>query len=193
MLSSTQGVSKSPGVDSPRLKPILCKVPEVTIYFWIIKVLCTTVGETAADFLNTNFSLGLTGISIVMGGLLIIILFFQFKAKKYVPIIYWLTVVFISVVGALITDNLTDNLGVSLITTSIIFALALTVTFGLWYRSEKTLSIHSIFTVPGRPFTGFQNQFGRENFLNPLSSLFLQYYNPEIPAEGGIACGWAGI
>src|SRR5258708_33479538 len=115
-----------------RSRQMLNKVPEVTLYFWIIKILCTTVGETAADFLNEKFNLGLTGTSLVMGGVLLILLFFQFKARKYVPPIYWLVVVLISVVGTLITDNLTGKLGVSLITTTIIFALVLTATFVIW-------------------------------------------------------------
>lgn len=136
-----------PGRGNLRVRQMLNKVPEVTLYFWIIKILCTTVGETAADFLNEKFNLGLTGTSLVMGVLLLIILFFQFKARKYVPPVYWLAVVLISVVGTLITDNLTDNFGVSLVTTTIIFALALTATFLIWYQSEKTLSIHSIYTT----------------------------------------------
>jgi uncharacterized membrane-anchored protein len=122
------------------------KVPKVILSFWIIKVLCTTVGETAADFLNTTLNLGLNGTSVVMAVLLIIVLFFQFRAKKYIPSIYWLAVVLISVVGTLITDNLTDNLGISLQTTTIIFAIALAATFAVWYGYEKTLSIHSIVT-----------------------------------------------
>ena len=125
-------------------KQILNKVPEITFYFWVIKILCTTVGETAADFLNTNLNLGLTGTSIAMGMLLIITLFFQFRSKKYIPGIYWLAVVLISVVGTLITDNLTDNLGVSLELTTVVFAIALAITFIIWYASEKTLSIHKI-------------------------------------------------
>ena len=95
-------------------RQMLNKVPQVTFYFWVIKILCTTVGETAADFLNESLNLGLTGTSVVMGVLLIITLFFQFRSAKYVPGIYWLAVVLISIVGTLITDNLTDNLGVSL-------------------------------------------------------------------------------
>src|SRR3979409_301746 len=98
-------------------RQVLNKVPEVTLYFWIIKILCTTVGETAADFLNTSLNLGLTGTTVVMGILLTITLFFQFRARKYIPSIYWLAVVLISIFGTLITDNLTDNLGVSLFTT----------------------------------------------------------------------------
>jgi uncharacterized membrane-anchored protein len=128
-------------------KQLLNKVPEVTIFFWIIKILCTTVGETFADFLNTNLNLGLTGTSVIMAGLLAIVLIFQFKSRKYIPSIYWLAVVLISIVGTLITDNLTDNFGMALETATIIFGIALAVTFGVWYWSEKTLSIHAITTT----------------------------------------------
>jgi uncharacterized membrane-anchored protein len=128
-------------------KQMLSKVPEVTIIFWLIKILGTTVGETAADFLNTNLHLGLSGTSIIMGSLLLISLFVQIKYKKYVPWIYWLTVVLISIVGTLITDNLVDNFGVPLYVTTIIFGSGLMVTFIAWYISEKTLSIHSILTT----------------------------------------------
>jgi uncharacterized membrane-anchored protein len=125
---------------------MLNKVPEVTLFFWIIKILATTVGETAADFLNTNLGLGLTGTSLVMASLLAVVLVFQFKARRYVPGVYWLGVVMISVVGTLITDNLVDNLGVSLVTTTVVFAIALSATFAAWFVVERTLSIHSIFT-----------------------------------------------
>ncbi len=125
---------------------MLNKVPEVTLYFWIIKILCTTVGETAADTLNTTLNLGLNGTSLVMGALLVFVLVFQFRAKKYIPTLYWLAVVLLSVVGTLITDNLTDNLGVSLQTTTLVFSIALALTFAVWYAQEKTLSIHSIVT-----------------------------------------------
>ncbi|MCW2914313.1 MAG: rane protein [Actinomycetia bacterium] len=135
-----------------RRRQTLNKVPEVTIYFWIIKILCTTVGETAADFLNTNLNLGLTNTTYVMGGLLLITLFFQFRSKKYVPGVYWLAVVLISVVGTLVTDNLTDNFGIALATTTVIFAVVLAATFGAWYASEKTLSIHTIYTTRREAF-----------------------------------------
>ncbi len=128
-------------------KQMLNKVPEVTLYFWIIKILCTTIGETVADYLNTTLNFGLTGTSLVMGILLVIILVFQFRTKKYIPTIYWLTVVLISVVGTLITDNLTDNLGISLVTTTIVFSIALALTFIFWYMQEHTLSIKSITTT----------------------------------------------
>ena len=92
---------------------MLNKVPEVTLYFWVIKILCTTVGETAADYLNENLGFGLTNTTYLVGALLIAALVYQFRARKYVPGIYWLAVVLISVVGTLITDNLVDNFGVA--------------------------------------------------------------------------------
>jgi uncharacterized membrane-anchored protein len=131
---------------------MLNKVPEVTLFFWIIKILCTTVGETAADFLNTNLHLGLTNTTYVMGTLLLIVLSLQLMARKYIPWSYWLAVVLISVVSTLITDNLTDNFGIALTTTTGIFAVALAVTFAVWYASEKTLSIHTIFTTRREAF-----------------------------------------
>jgi uncharacterized membrane-anchored protein len=129
-----------------KIAQMLNKVPEVTLYFWIIKVLCTTVGETFADYLNTTLNIGLTGTSIVMAIILAVVLIFQFRAGKYIPSVYWLAVVLLSVVGTLITDNLTDNFGVSLQTTTIVFGVALIITFAAWYISERTLSIHSIVT-----------------------------------------------
>lgn len=126
---------------------MLNKVPEVTLYFWIIKVLCTTVGETAADFLNGNLGLGLTKTTLVTAAFLVVALAFQFRVRRYVPGIYWLAVVLISVVGTLITDNLTDNFGVSLVTTTVVFSITLAAVFAAWYASERTLSIHTIVTT----------------------------------------------
>lgn len=131
---------------------MLNKVPEVTLYFWIIKILCTTVGETAADYLNTTLGFGLTNTTYVIGALLITALVYQFWARRYIPWIYWLAVVLISIVGTLITDNLTDNLGISLEATTIAFSLILLVVFAVWYAFEKTLSIHSIVTTRREAF-----------------------------------------
>src|SRR2546423_8758064 len=99
-------------------RQMLNKVPEITLYFWVIKILCTTVGETASDYLATNLNLGLTKTTFITGSILLVALFFQFRLTKYVPAIYWISVVLISVVGTQITDNLTDNFGVSLVKTT---------------------------------------------------------------------------
>ena len=132
---------------SEKVRQILNKVPEVSLYFWIIKVLCTTVGETVSDFLNVNLNLGLIGTAVAMGACLLAVLFFQFRAKKYIPGLYWLTVVLISVFGTLLTDILTDNLHVPLAASTVFFSIALAITFAVWYVKEGTLSIHSIFTL----------------------------------------------
>ena len=130
----------------PTARSMLNKVPEVTIFFWVIKIMATTVGETAADFLNDHVGLGLTGTTLVMSVGLAAALWWQFRARKYVPINYWTAVVLISVVGTLATDNLSDNLGVPLALTTAVFSVVLAVTFWLWHRQEGTLSIHSIYT-----------------------------------------------
>ncbi|MDQ4054753.1 MAG: hypothetical protein M3237_18945 [Actinomycetota bacterium] len=127
-------------------RTMLNKVPEVTALFWVIKIMSTTVGETAADFLAGNVGLGLTNTSLIMAVLLAGVLVAQFRSRRYVPSIYWLAVVLISVVGTLISDNLVDNFGVSLWTTTAVFGACLAATFTLWQRAEGTLSIHSIVT-----------------------------------------------
>lgn len=131
---------------------MLNKVPEVTLYFWVIKILCTTVGETFADYLNDTLGFGLNNTSILMTGLLAVALVLQFRARRYVPGIYWLAVVLISVVGTLLSDKLADDMGVPLVDTTIAFAILLAVTFAAWYVSERTLSIHSIVTTRREAF-----------------------------------------
>lgn len=131
---------------APDSRTMLNKVPLVTLAFWVVKIMATTVGETAADFLNVNLNLGLTITSIVMGVLLLAALTVQFRKDRYVPWIYWVSVVLISVAGTLITDNLTDHFGIPLQFTTALFAAALAATFAAWYAAEKTLSIHTIFT-----------------------------------------------
>ncbi|ACC85288.1 membrane protein [Nostoc punctiforme] len=129
------------------MKKVLNRAPEVTSTFWIIKVLATTVGETAADYLSVTLNLGLSVTSYIMSGLLLIALWNQFRLKRYVPVSYWIVVVFTSITGTLITDRLVDELGVSLITTTIVFSVVLLVVFALWYLKEKTLAMHSINTA----------------------------------------------
>ena len=123
------------------------KVPEATLIFWAIKILATTVGETGADYLAVHMGLGTALTDAIMAVLLLAALAMQLRMNKYVPWIYWLTVVLVSVVGTQITDALTDKLGVSLYVSTIVFGLALALVFALWYRSERTLSIHTIYTT----------------------------------------------
>jgi uncharacterized membrane-anchored protein len=133
-------------------RQMLNKVPEITLYFWVIKILCTTVGETAADLMNEELGLGLTNTTYIMTAGLIAVLIVQFRTRKYIPGIYWLAVVLISIVGTLITDNLVDNAGVPLETTTIAFSVALALVFAVWYWSERTLSVHTIVTTKREAF-----------------------------------------
>ncbi|WP_110633572.1 hypothetical protein [Salinicola salarius] len=127
-------------------EPLINKVPQVTLLFWIIKMMSTTVGETGADFLNFNLGFGLTATSIITGILLAVFLVTQIRSSRYTPWLYWSTVLLISVFGTLITDNLTDQFNVPLATSTETFSALLVATFAAWYKVEKTLSIHSIFT-----------------------------------------------
>ncbi|MFS8136814.1 MAG: hypothetical protein ACMG50_01685 [Thermomonas sp.] len=126
---------------------MLNKVPQLTIYFWIIKIMATTVGETVADMLAVRLNLGLLLASAVVGAMLLIALFIQFRSRKYLPSVYWVAVVLISVAGTLITDNMVDNWGVPLWVTTAVFTVLLCVTFVAWYAVEKSLSVHTIKTT----------------------------------------------
>ena len=126
---------------------MLNKVPQLTIYFWIIKIMATTVGETIADMLAVKLNLGLVLASGVVGAMLLIALFVQFRSRKYLPSFYWMAVVLISVAGTLITDSLVDKLGVPLWVTTGVFTVALCLTFVAWYAVEKSLSVHTIQTT----------------------------------------------
>ncbi|QXI26011.1 COG4705 family protein [Pseudomonas vanderleydeniana] len=125
----------------------LNKVPEVTLSFWVIKIMSTTVGETAADYLAVDAGLGQGVTSIGMAVLLAIALFGQLRSRAYTPWIYWLTVVLVSIVGTQITDVLTDKLGVSLYASTAVFAGLLAANFLIWFRTERSLSINDIVTL----------------------------------------------
>jgi uncharacterized membrane-anchored protein len=133
-------------------RQMLNKVPEVTFFFWLIKIMCTTVGETAADYLNVNMGWGLTNTTYFTGALLVVLLAVQFRLRRYVPLVYWSAVVVISVFGTLITDNMSDKYNIPLTTSTPIFAVILAVVFGVWFAVERTLSIHSIVTTRREAF-----------------------------------------
>ncbi|PTT61206.1 hypothetical protein DBR26_27470 [Pseudomonas sp. HMWF007] len=124
----------------------LNKVPEVTLAFWVIKILSTTVGETGADFLavDAGFGAGWTsiGMALLLGGAL----FLQMRKTAYSPWIYWLTVVLVSIVGTQITDIMTDMLDISLYVSTAVFSVLLAVNFLIWFTVENNLSIRQINT-----------------------------------------------
>ncbi|WP_433208720.1 COG4705 family protein [Nocardia sp. CA-107356] len=131
---------------------MLSKVPEVTAWFWIIKILCTTVGESFADWINMSLGVGLNLTALLFTVVLAAVLGWQLRLDRYVPFVYWLTVVVLSVTGTLYTDILTDNLAVPLAVSTGVFAAVLAVVFSVWFARERTLSIHSIVTTPRELF-----------------------------------------
>ncbi|MBB2975223.1 putative membrane-anchored protein [Microbacterium endophyticum] len=133
-------------------RQLLSKVPEITIWFWVIKILCTTVGESFADYINMALGVGLVATVVIFTVVTAIVLAVQLSLARYRPGAYWLTVVVLSITGTLYTDILTDQVGVPLAVSSSIFAVALAVVFAIWYARERTLSIHSIVTRPREAF-----------------------------------------
>jgi uncharacterized membrane-anchored protein len=151
MIDDMNAIATSPSTSRMGHK-MLNKVPKLTLYFWLTKVLCTTVGETAADYLSTNVGWGADTTMAATGGLLAALLAIQFPLKRYVTSAYWACLVVISVFGTQITDKLTDTYNVPLTTTTPVFAGILALVFAAWYAVERTLSIHSILTVRREAF-----------------------------------------
>jgi uncharacterized membrane-anchored protein len=172
-----------------RARQMLNKVPEVTLYFWVIKIMCTTVGETAADYLNVNLGFGLSNTTYATGALLVALLVAQFRLRRYVPGVYWLVVVVISVFGTLITDNMSDHYNVPLTTSTTVFAILLAVVFAVWFAFERTLSIHTIFTTRREGFNwlAILFTFALGTAAGDLSAeQFSLGYGPSILIFGGL-------
>ncbi|HEY0531138.1 MAG TPA: hypothetical protein VGD29_06010 [Actinoplanes sp.] len=136
-------------IQRPAARPagLVVKVPQVTALFWVIKVLTTGMGETASDFLARTIS---PPVAVAAGAAaLAVALFLQLRARRYRTGIYWLAVVMVSVFGTMAADVLHIGLGVPYAVSTAGFAIALAVVLGLWYASERTLSIHTV--TRGRP------------------------------------------
>ncbi len=133
-------------------REMLNKVPEITVWFWVIKILCTTVGESFADWINMTLGVGLTMTSVLFTLVLAAVLTWQMRLSRYVPFVYWLAVVVVSITGTLYTDILTDNRGVPLKVSTAVFTGLLIIVFAVWYSRERTLSIHSITSTPREAF-----------------------------------------
>jgi len=125
---------------------LLNRIPEVTLAFWVIKVLSTTTGETAANFLNVTVGLGLQLTTLITGVLLVVALVAQFLTKRYTAPRLLDGSSCSSASSARSSRHLTDGLGFPLWASTVIFTTLLAVTFGIWFARERTLSIHTIFT-----------------------------------------------
>lgn len=120
------------------------KVPEITVFFWIIKLLTTAMGEVTSDYLAHQLD---PMIAVALAGIgLAVALILQFTVRRYVAWIYWLAIVMVAIFGTMVADVLHVGFGVPYLVSTALFSVALAIIFGIWYRSEKTLSIHSIYT-----------------------------------------------
>lgn len=126
-------------------RQMMKKVPEVTVYFWIIKLLTTALGESTSDYLVYHIN---PYVAVISGGIgLVAALLLQFMVRRYIPWVYWLAAIMVAVFGTMAADVMHIVLGISYLVSTVFFAIALTIIFIVWYASEKTLSIHSIYTV----------------------------------------------
>jgi len=128
----------------PVARKVLRKVPEVTLYFWIIKLLTTAMGESSSDYLVYHIN---PYIAVILGGLgLLASLVLQLLVRRYVPWIYWLAVTMVAIFGTMAADVIHIVLGIPYLRSTVFFTIALAIIFTVWYATEKTLSIHSINT-----------------------------------------------
>ena len=127
-----------------RITPVATKVPEITLLFWVVKVLTTAMGEATSDFLVYQID---PVIAVILGAIgLAVAMTLQLLVRRYVPWNYWLAVAMVAVFGTMAADVIHIGLGVPYVVSTAFFALALAVVFLTWYTFEKTLSIHSIYT-----------------------------------------------
>ena len=132
----------------PRMQKVatqaLRKVPEVTIYFWIVKLLTTAMGESTSDYLVYHID---PYVAVALGGAgLLASLVLQLAVRRYVAWIYWLAVVMVAIFGTMAADVIHVVLGIPYLVSTVFFLIVLAIIFSAWYASERTLSIHSINT-----------------------------------------------
>lgn len=133
-----------------RERSIFTKVPEITAFFWITKVLTTGMGEVFSDYLVNHIN---PILAVALGGIgLVVALILQFSVRRYVAWIYWLVVIMVSIFGTMAADVVHVVLGIPYLVSTTFFVVALTVIFVVWYAIEKTLSIHSIYTFRSEAF-----------------------------------------
>ncbi|HEX6506526.1 MAG TPA: hypothetical protein VF221_02740 [Chloroflexota bacterium] len=133
-------------IASPRVRNTtyaVLKVPEVTVYFWIVKLLSTAMGESTSDYLVFQID---PYVAVVLGCVgLGIALLLQLMARRYIAWVYWLAVVMVAVFGTMAADVAHVVLHIPYLVSTVVFASALAIVFATWYASERTLSIHSIY------------------------------------------------
>ncbi|MGD0284692.1 MAG: hypothetical protein ABSB12_03820 [Candidatus Saccharimonadales bacterium] len=131
-------------LDSINYHRAMRKVPEITLIFWVVKLLSTAMGEATSDFFVFKIN---PYIAVILGGIVLAVaLLIQFSVKHYIPWVYWFAVVMVAVFGTMAADALHIQLGVPYVISTLLFSVCLVIVFIAWYKTEHTLSIHSINT-----------------------------------------------
>ncbi len=125
------------------LEPLAAKVPEITVLFWVLKILTTGMGEAMSDFMGQH-SVPVAGLVGVFGTALAFRL--QYRRREYHAPTYWFTVMMVAIFGTMVADGIKDGLGLSYAVTTPFFAALVGIVFWRWQRSEGTLDIHTITT-----------------------------------------------
>lgn len=181
----------------------MAKVPEITVYFWIVKLLTTAMGEATSDFLNAQLGPAIAVPIMLIG--LGVALKLQFKAPEYVAWTYWLVVVMVATFGTSAADALHVGFGIPYVVSTAFYAVVLAVVFVSWHRSEKTLSIHSVYTARREKFywatvlatfalgTAAGDMTATSMHLGYLSSAILFAFLIAVPAAGYLRFGLNSI
>jgi uncharacterized membrane-anchored protein len=123
---------------------IIRKVPAITLSFWVIKILCTTLGETGGDAVSMTWNLGYLVSSFIFLSVLVVLIFFQTKAKEYNPWLYWSTIIASTTAGTTMADFADRSLGIGYPGGSLLLVSLLLLTFYIWKKSTGTISIKSV-------------------------------------------------
>jgi len=126
-------------------EPVAAKVPEIIFLFWVIKILTTAGGEATSDYLALDLGSRLVA-GCIEAGIFLVALVWQFRTRRYVAAAYWLLAYAIAIFGTGVADAMHLFIGIPYSGTTFLWAVVLALVFWLWYRSERTLSIHSIYT-----------------------------------------------
>jgi uncharacterized membrane-anchored protein len=126
-------------------EPVAAKVPEIFLLFWVIKILTTAGGEATSDYLALDLGSRLEA-GCIEAGIFVVALVLQFRTRRYVAVAYWLLAYAIAIFGTGVADAMHLFVGIPYAGTTLLWAVVLALVFWLWWRSEHTLSIHSIYT-----------------------------------------------
>ncbi len=120
------------------------KVAAVTIYFWIMKILATTLGETAGDFISMSLGLGYYIGFVITFSILAIILFFQICSRRYRPVLYWTAIIATTTAGTEVSDLMDRSFGIGYAIGSLILIAGLLTVLSIWYYRDRTLKVYPI-------------------------------------------------